>query len=723
MGLELKESWKYGDFTEYPYSYKYEGNFPNAKKILFLFGNRKVTWMENLKLCCELGMKPLSFGSSSIIIVPYIDMHRIFWTGGTRLGCPGEYKWCFSNQNEWLYSGNVIDTKQNGACVALRVYYSASKYFLAYGVEVTQVQDLVFLPCDTENYFACRYTDEVKNPENLKHANQSAYNVKPINSNGCENNLCGILKKGRQVTDLNAKFVSRSIQYFGAKIHQPYKLGNWSEGCGVLFLRPKILASWREAVDYCDSLGLNLVAIASYDKQICMSKALNDDFKTRAKFWTSASDIECPGKLKWCSRKTQNFVLTDSLAWKTGNFNLANRCVYITKDNENEMALLGREDCDTKFEFLCEIKPEFNNTIDDILQECINVTDIKKRDLEKFSTVDVSTFSFKMKCFMRCVGDSLNIASGKYSILLKKVFNFIDNNLIVTTFNVSNADGGFVNSLKEKLGQNKTNLFLDYFLLEQVDSLAVKNSMFSSELKSKIELCSNTVPKTGDECTFAHSLVKCIVNGSENLDRFWEKTLKNVLVKSRVRNPDDISTLIDDFHPLQTVSNFEKATKVCTARELLASLNVSDAACKEDGTDKRIYCLDDGTNISKQALGLAALVMILPDCVFQYNGTLLTADTPARLHYLDKSARDIVAMGPDARDLWIGWDETFEDENGVTRWCSEPTVAVPVPIIGDKSQPYILVSKLGKLEPEPQLYAVTLSENKKGIAWFCKVNC
>jgi len=60
----------------------------------------------------------------------------------------------------------------------------------------------------------------------------------------------------------------------------------------------------------------------------------------------------------------------------------------------------------------------------------------------------------------------------------------------------------------------------------------------------------------------------------------------------------------------------------------------------------------------------------------------------------------------------IVWDEAFEDDDGVLKWCSKPEVAVPVPLSPDgvdiSRQPFVLISSPPS-QPEPYLKAEPLN--------------
>jgi hypothetical protein len=96
----------------------------------------QVTWQENWKICCSLGMEPLSaysdFGKLNELSKLITKMmmknfncnpHPVdslsIWTGGTRKQCNGQYSWCFSKPitHDMLDSQTLASSSRSGACV------------------------------------------------------------------------------------------------------------------------------------------------------------------------------------------------------------------------------------------------------------------------------------------------------------------------------------------------------------------------------------------------------------------------------------------------------------------------------------------------------------------------------------------------------------------------------------------------------------------------------
>jgi len=70
----------------------------------------------------------------------------------------------------------------------------------------------------------------------------------------------------------------------------------------------------------------------------------------------------------------------------------------------------------------------------------------------------------------------------------------------------------------------------------------------------------------------------------------------------------------------------------------------------------------------------------------------------------------------------ILWDEAFEDDDGILKWCSRPKVAVPLPLSLGKVditwQPFLLISSPSK-QKKPYLVAKDLKYRNEEV--LCQI--
>ncbi|CAB3386050.1 Hypothetical predicted protein [Cloeon dipterum] len=114
-----------------------------------IFGNKKVTWAENMKFCCSIGMKPIRVSDE---LLSKLNSNKIaygsfyifdknqnstedrkliktsFWTAATRQGCIGHYRFCmhddvgpWDSQDSFWETVNPRDT---GSCLVVDRQYA-----------------------------------------------------------------------------------------------------------------------------------------------------------------------------------------------------------------------------------------------------------------------------------------------------------------------------------------------------------------------------------------------------------------------------------------------------------------------------------------------------------------------------------------------------------------------------------------------------------------------
>jgi len=132
----------------------------------------------------------------------------------------------------------------------------------------------------------------------------------------------------------------------------------------------KKLATWSEAEQFCCSIGMNLLTVFSVQKQRCLYDVLSTrlfnnlqntqnvkrifsaPFEQNVEYWTSANDLDCPGRFRWCATNFKDFA-KDDLNWlqpkSTGS------CVYVRlKKGSTGDPQLGTGSCAKRRRFVCE---------------------------------------------------------------------------------------------------------------------------------------------------------------------------------------------------------------------------------------------------------------------------------------------------------------------------------------------------------------------------------
>ncbi|XP_065350656.1 uncharacterized protein LOC135946374 [Cloeon dipterum] len=127
-----------------------------------IFGKKKVTWAENMKLCCSIGMKPIRVTDELLSTLNSIGVSyesfkifdktvnstedrmlikTSFWTAATRQGCAGHYRFCMHDDvGPWDSQDSFWDTvnpRDSGSCLVVDRQY-ANKEGAPFGVRQVQ---------------------------------------------------------------------------------------------------------------------------------------------------------------------------------------------------------------------------------------------------------------------------------------------------------------------------------------------------------------------------------------------------------------------------------------------------------------------------------------------------------------------------------------------------------------------------------------------------------
>ncbi|XP_065345600.1 uncharacterized protein LOC135943114 [Cloeon dipterum] len=335
---------------------------------------KNMTWLNNYKQCCALGMEPLNienaaeqFGLTnfSFLIISLDNWKANFnyWTSGTRKGSPLiRWSWCtsagpalFAQDLTWE-RGQPDNKGGNETCTHFRFNFNTSKSILT----DRNCSNLLIFACERE------ITKITTTPP-------------PLCIATCPTSNC-----------------TRDASLFdstGTELNDFFSYGNWYDGCGRSILTyTKTPSNWSTARDNCCKIGLTLASMETAGKLSCFSKIVTKfSPATLGDFWISGTDLGCDSNFRWCSLD-RGFVDAE-LKWKAGHPQTGLHCVYL--EVRNASVLLVTANCTEEKDFLCEMRKK--NTIQRAMQtECAETWDITPEQIDillqasQFLTANIS---------------------------------------------------------------------------------------------------------------------------------------------------------------------------------------------------------------------------------------------------------------------------------------------------------------------------------------------
>ncbi|CAB3360871.1 Hypothetical predicted protein [Cloeon dipterum] len=490
----------------------------------YLFGNTKMSWTENSRFCCRIGMKPIRITDdflNSLSIHITNDQNLLpalfYWTAGTRQGCIGHYKFCFhENLGAWDSSDtfwNKVNPEQTGSCLVIQQKGDVTSPF---GISQISCQSLLANS-------ACELINRSIAEINLK-TSQAEKSVRCSQIPTCEKVFC-VPDEKRLIVN-SASFMPK-----------PKLLGDWVKSCNVYHLMPKTKLSWNDARAYCCGLGLKLVSLYSQEKQLCLNDVLNK--KPDIPFWTSGTDNSCPGSYRWCSGEVLDFLKPD-LLWLT-NEPKGDSCVFV-QYKEDFGALLGTIDCKEELNFICETRPGSEYVLDPIVKECQAVNKLSSREIKMFSNEHYSRFTYRMKCHMSCVLQLTTLMYNEEHFWVDNLMKYIRGSLLYESLPRESV------VLGPKVILNVSDERADRFGgVDNIISMLASASkwQYSNGLEEKtrrefierFEKCGSSVPKGQGNCLYIYDFVKCLTSGSKYLWKLWNATNAMRVTLEEIINP------------------------------------------------------------------------------------------------------------------------------------------------------------------------------------------
>ncbi|XP_065344318.1 uncharacterized protein LOC135942233 [Cloeon dipterum] len=692
-----------------------------SRDTAFLFGHKKVTWTENIRLCCSIGMKPVrvtdllldtltSEGNQSsriFVQAPYGMtaggrelVKTSFWTAATRQGCAGQYRFCqHDDQGPWDSQDNfwqMVNPRDVGSCLVVDRQYAKSG--TPFGVR--QVQ------CSRPSAnFACQ--KDGKNIADL--VNDDKMTAAQGEERACNLPLC----PNAMYCDMNLDAssgnfylqIQYSLKYASERVLlKPYLLGEWKTACGVRFLTTTREMSWKESFDYCCRLGMRLLTVQSVEKLSCLSEILEantdeDGGYSDLTFWTSGINNGCENqRYRWCSSEVKDFVKPSvNLRNETINFISLSNVFYqpvepseycvIVKNSKKEGPILGIDTCDTNRKAICEARVMDDSHLQEVFNECKLTHRVTKRDIEKFNSTEVKSFSYKMKCFATCIAELLGFLyeGGKFwtdtverELVKVKVAGAASQEFAAIMSKYS------VNFFKKATDNMNA---LNMLIVEQMKEDAWKSTLLVNEAQDKFWECNELVKfdSSHDECHFIHDFLKCFTNNSDSLTKFWNRDLQNVaqrtdyaalvgkpLSELQGQDPRNFTEVVDPISYTEEIISSR-----CTIRHLRAKNLTLNQSCYE------IYSNFEPTEIENVLLVKPVFGQLYSHAdaaamCHRANGSLPTYESQQDMRvlisivennftrYVSTSAYDEFYRSRMEMPL----DEVYKDSAGVLRWCS-----------------------------------------------------
>ncbi|CAB3378810.1 Hypothetical predicted protein [Cloeon dipterum] len=448
----------------------------------------EVTWTENVKFCCSIGMSPVrvtdkflaALNSNNDITIfenpvnASEDRELIktsFWTAATRQGCAGQYRFCSHDDvGPWDSTDDfwdMVNPRDDGSCLVVDRQYA--KKGAPFGVRQVQCS------APTGN-FACqtdgKKVDDVVNSGSGKTGQQM--NV------ACDQPNCSKMK----FCEINGNYAVPFENKDERVLLKPNRLGEWRTACGVRYLFYKEKLSWKDSLEFCCSLGMRLVS-----------------------------------------------VQTTNVAMAVSDKNQGQFCLKLINTDEKGPTLHAVNCASNLFQPICETRLPAESYLQEIFNECKLTHRVSERELEKFkSTGSLDRLSYKMKCFATCIAELLGLMyeGGKFweDDVEKAMRRYKGSQAIEEDFR--SVVKKYPTSLFKKAADNLDALRI--IIMENNQQVAWKSTLLVNQALDRFWECNRMVQsnQTQGECTFIHEFIKCFTSGPPSLAKFWEMDLRNL---------------------------------------------------------------------------------------------------------------------------------------------------------------------------------------------------
>ncbi|CAB3380487.1 Hypothetical predicted protein [Cloeon dipterum] len=520
---------------------------------------------------------------------------------------------------------------------------------------------------------------------------------------------------------------------------EPYQLGEWKTACGVRYLIATREMNWDMALDYCCSLGMRLLTVQSVEKLSCLDGVLSDN---GTGYWTSGTKGGCSNhRFRWCSPEIKDFIKPSlNVDQTTLNFNpnmqlsvlpafMTSRLCIVAKKSPTLGSILGVDMCLMLKNVICEGRVQAESHLQEVFNECKATHRVSQRDLEKFNTIPLDSFSHRMKCLSTCVAELLELIydSGQFwEDVAEKALSRVQEARALEDF--SAVMKKYPVSMFKKAADNLDALKM--MLTEQSKQETWKATLFVNNALDRFWECTEIVKeiKIQDECSFVHNFMKCYTNETTALEKFWTRDLDNVfdprdyaltMLKSYLQMAigmdqimkENTHILSSDKPPLQVESfkiivnqdvresqKFVRYVNLLSMTEEYTSSRCSYKLLRPKNWTSRDACLEMDKYLEptpfedvlkSKALDLTKRFppLVAAAICQRANGSLVTTDYPylANLSSIAKNESRYYSNAGTGKpaDAFMGvepfihcvlLDEIYEDSQGVYRWCDTSKV-------------------------------------------------
>ncbi|XP_059481817.1 uncharacterized protein LOC132200398 isoform X2 [Neocloeon triangulifer] len=369
------------------------GRFLDFGGKTYLLGKNAVDWKENWKTCCALGMTPMIFVSQDELtefargFEKYASNKETkYWTGGFKHELNNMWSWCTKDSPDPMDENLVTELskekdKSDNNCVSMSTSVGGSITLTNYLCNITMATD-----SNSSIYLACESID--KTPDDLL-GDRSKCTTRCNATRSCKRN------------ETLFKFNKNNEMI----LENRYKYGRWVSKCGRYFLFSNKTNTYDEARDRCCALGMELLSIKTAAKRKCLSKVTRDYPDTTGEFWTSGTDLDCNGGYRWCS--VDRAFLKHEVLWGADEPNQKRGdCVTVRTNSNAKLTTLQTDLCPAKKRYICEVR-QSGTTVETVQKECVDLFGLTNAEVEGLD--NISNYTNKMKCYLKCIGDNLGM--------------------------------------------------------------------------------------------------------------------------------------------------------------------------------------------------------------------------------------------------------------------------------------------------------------------------
>ncbi|XP_065345303.1 uncharacterized protein LOC135942891 [Cloeon dipterum] len=360
----LKDARKYGSWRE-------------ICGELYLFGKSIVTWEENAMRCCAIGMKPLAFETSAkfdclqnFIKAEVWQYNYNYWTAARQIFANNSFNWCpyetdgsFANLTS-MWATDYPGKEGGDLCIHMSVPRNKNL------TEITKKN------CSNLYMFSCKGMTTPA-PRCFAPA--------------CPQDKCS----------KNDDLFSPGIDNVTMFLTNPAQYGLWKSMNFRIFMFSREFKTWDDARRTCCSIGMKLLSLDVAYKYSVLSQIAGEDSATlNANFWTSGTENGCPGAFGWCA---ENKLVRNAM-WARNEPRNGSHCIAATVSSTNTTLMTA--DCRLALRFICETRDTSNSTSkgEAMKDEC--ATNFNVSIDEQDNIFNSSSFSAKIKCFLKCLGET-----------------------------------------------------------------------------------------------------------------------------------------------------------------------------------------------------------------------------------------------------------------------------------------------------------------------------